>query len=114
MFNLGDLMGKMGNPQEMLRKMREAQEQLENIIVESESGGGMVRVTANGAKKVMKIHVDPDIIDKDDPEIMCDLITAAVNKALEQAEIKGKEEMQEATKGILPNIPGLDLGKLGL
>ena len=111
MFNLSDMMGKF---QEMQNRLKEVKEQLEDITVESEAGGGMVRVTANGNRKVLKIHIDPDIIDKDDPEIMSDLITAAVNKALDKAEIRGREEIDGVTKGMLPNIPGLDLGKMGL
>ena len=111
MFNLSDMMGKF---QEMQNRLKEVKEQLEDITVESEAGGGMVRVTANGNRKVLKIHIDPDIIDKDDPEIMSDLITAAVNKALDKAEIRGREEIEGVTKGMLHNIPGLDLGKMGL
>ena len=111
MFNLSDMMGKF---QEMQNRLKEVKEQLEDITVESEAGGGMVRVTANGNRKVLKIHIDPDIIDKDDPEIMSDLITAAVNKALDKAEARGREEIEGVTKGMLPNIPGLDLGKMGL
>lgn len=104
----------MGKIQEMQGRLKEVKEQLDNVMVEAEAGGGMVRVIANCNRKVMKIEVDPDIIDKDDPEIMVDLITAAVNKALDKAEVKGREELQNATQGIIPNIPGLDLGKLGL
>ncbi len=111
MFNLKDMMGRM---QEMQAKLQEAKSQLDQIIVESEAGGGMVRVTANANRKVLKIQVDPDIIDKNDPEIMTDLITAAVNNALEKAEERGREEMEKVSKGVLPNIPGLDLGKFGL
>ncbi|MEO0472396.1 MAG: YbaB/EbfC family nucleoid-associated protein [Bacteroidota bacterium] len=111
MFNLGDMMGKF---QEMQTRMKEVREELDGILVESESGGGMVRVTANANRKIMKIKVDPDIIDKDDPEILEDLIVAAVNKALEQAEARGREELEGATKGLLPNIPGLDLSKFGM
>ncbi|WNJ19341.1 YbaB/EbfC family nucleoid-associated protein [Pontibacter sp. G13] len=111
MFNLSDMMGKF---QEMQSRLNEAKENLDNIIVESEAGGGMVRVKANASRKILKIEVDPDIIDKNDPEIMTDLITAAVNKALTQAEARGQEELQGATKGLMPNIPGLDLGKFGI
>ncbi len=111
MFNLGDMMGKI---QEMQSRLKEVREQLDDITVESEAGGGMVRVTANANRKVLKIKLDPDIIDKDDPEIMEDLITAAVNRALEQAEARGREELQDATKGIIPNIPGMDLSNFGL
>lgn len=110
MFNLGDMMGKI---KEMQERLQAAKEQLDDIIVEAEAGGGMVRVTANANRKILKIKVDTDIIDKNDPEIMEDLITAAVNKALEQAETRGRDELQDATKGIMPNMPGLDLGKLG-
>jgi len=110
MFNFGDMMGKI---QEMQGRLKEVKEQLDDIYVEAEAGGGMVRVRANANRKVVKIQIDPDIIDKDDPEIMEDLIAAAVNKALDQAEVRGREELEKATKGIMPNIPGLDLGKLG-
>ena len=111
MFNFPDLMGKF---QEMQNRLKEVKAQLEHITVDAEAGGGMVRVTANGNRKVMKIEIDPDIIDKDDPEIMVDLITAAVNKALEKAEQRGREELESASKGFLPNVPGLDLSQFGL
>lgn len=110
MFNIGDMMGKV---KEMQDRLQEAKNKLEELIVESEAGGGMVRVRANGNRKVLKIEIDPVIIDKDDPEIMADLITAAVNKALSEAEAKSADSLKEATAGIMPNIPGLDLGKLG-
>ncbi len=108
MFNIGDMMGKF---QEMQNRLKEAREKLDEVTVDAEAGGGMVRVLANANRKVLKIEVDPTIIDKDDPEIMVDLITAAVNKALEKAEARGREELEGATKGMLPNIPGLDLSK---
>lgn len=108
MFNLSDMMGKF---QEMQDRLKEVRESMDDIVVEAEAGGGMVRVKANANRKIIKIEVDPDIIDKDDPEIMVDLITAAVNKALDKAEVKGREELEGATKGMIPNIPGLDLGR---
>lgn len=111
MFNIGDMMGKF---QEMQSRLKEAREGLEDIVVEAEAGGGMVRVKANGNRKVLKIEIDPLIIDKDDPEIMCDLVAAAVNKALEQAEAESRTALEGATKGMMPNIPGLDLSKFGL
>ncbi|RMG56991.1 MAG: YbaB/EbfC family nucleoid-associated protein [Bacteroidetes bacterium] len=110
MFNLSDMMGKF---QEMQSRLKEVRDGLDNILVEAEAGGGMVRVKANANRQILKIEIDPDIIDKDDPEIMADLITAAVNKALEKAEAEGREALESATKGMMPHIPGLDLGKLG-
>lgn len=111
MFNLPDMMGKF---QEMQNRLKEVRSSLDQVVVEAEAGGGMVRVKANGNRKVMKIEIDPVIIDKDDPEIMADLITAAVNKALDKAEEEGRQKMENATKGMLPNIPGMDLSKFGL
>ncbi len=111
MFNFNDIMGKM---QEMQQKLQDAKIKLDTVIAEAESGGGMVSVKANANHKVLKIKIDPEVMDKNDPEILQDLITAAVNKALEKAEELGREEMQKASKGILPDIPGLDFGKFGL
>lgn len=94
--------------------MRKAREKLDDIIVESEAGGGMVRVKANANRKILKLTIDPDIIDPKDPEIMEDLIAAAVNKVLEKAEKTAQEEIQKISSDLMPNIPGLDMGKLGL
>ena len=55
MFNLSDMMGKF---QDMQSRLKEVKEQLDDILVESEAGGGMVRVTANANRKVLKIHID--------------------------------------------------------
>jgi hypothetical protein len=109
MFNFGEILGKF---QDMQRKLEAVKTQLDDILVEAEAGGGMVRVTANANRKVLKIAIDPDVIDKNDPEILEDLIVAAVNRTLELAEARGREEMQKITQGLLP--PGFDLGKLGL
>jgi hypothetical protein len=110
MANFLDLLGKF---QEMQKRLKAIREELDQLIVEAEAGGGMVRAKANGNRRLIKIEIDPDIIDKNDPEIMADLITAAVNKALEKAEEKGRQELENATKGMMPSIPGLDLNPFG-
>lgn len=110
-LNMMEMLAKI---QEVQAEMKKVQEGLEKLTVQTEAGGGMVKVTANGLKKIIKIEIDKDIIDKDDPEMMEDLIIAAVNKALEAAEELHKTEMQKATASMLPNIPGLDLSKFGL
>lgn len=111
MLNFGDLFGKLND---VKARLAEVKEQLDSYQVEAEAGGGMVRVTATAARRVVKIAIDPAIIDKDDPELLGDLVAAAVNKAIERADERAKTELDQATKGMLPNIPGLDLGKLGL
>ena len=83
MFNPLDLMGKL---KEMQTEMERARQRLDDITITAESGGGMVSVTANANRKILKITVDPDIMDRNDKEIMEDLIAAAVNKAMEAAE----------------------------
>ncbi|HEV7351064.1 YbaB/EbfC family nucleoid-associated protein [Telluribacter sp.] len=108
--NMGDMMGLMGKMKDLQARMKEAQEQLSGITESAESGAGMVRVTVNGQKKVVSLEIDNDLIKPDDKEMLQDLVVAAVNKALENIEPKVKEHLQKATEGVLPNIPGLDLG----
>jgi DNA-binding YbaB/EbfC family protein len=110
MFNPMELMGKL---KEMQEEMENARKRLDDIQVSAESGGGMVKVTANANRKVLKIEVDPEIMDPADKEIMEDLIAAAVNKVLEEAEAKAREEISHVSSNFMPNIPGMDLSNLG-
>lgn len=105
-------MKMMGKMKEVQARMKEAQDQLVHIKVTGESGGGMVKVTVNGKKQLVKIEIEEDIFDKNDKELLQDLVVAATNKAMEEAEIKAKEELKKSTEGILPDIPGLDLNNL--
>lgn len=72
----------------------------------------MVKATVNGKKKVLKLEIERELINPEEAGILQDLIVAAVNKALEDVEQKSKIEMQKMTEGILPSIPGMDLGNL--
>jgi nucleoid-associated protein EbfC len=107
-----DMMGMMGKVKEMQSKMLEAQEKLGEIIAEAESGGGMVKVTANGKKELLSIEIEPELLSPEDGKMLQDLIVAAVNKALADVEGKAKEEMSKATEGMIPKIPGFDLGNI--
>ena len=107
-----DMMKMMGKMKEVQAKMKEAQENLAFIQVSAESGAGLVKATVNGKKQLIKLEIDDDLIKPEDKEMMRDLIVAAVNKALEEVDGKAKEELKKSTEGILPNIPGLDLGNL--
>jgi DNA-binding YbaB/EbfC family protein len=80
------------------------------LTAEGEAGAGMVKVTVNGDRKVVKIDMDESLITPQDKEMLSDLIVAATNIAMEQIEGKIKEEMKSATEGMMPNIPGMDLG----
>ncbi len=110
--NMGDMMGMMGKMKDIQAKMQEAQEQLGTISESAEAGAGLVRVTVNGQKKVTKLEIDDDLIKPADKEMLQDLVVAAVNKAMENIEPRIKEHLQKSTEGMLPNIPGLDLGNL--
>lgn len=107
--NMADLFGKM---MEMQQKMSEAQENLASKSVTAEAGGGMVKVTANGAQRVTAIEIEREVVDPDDLELLEDLIISGVNKALDEASEMAKQEMQKSAGNFLP--PGMDLSQLGL
>ena len=106
MFDINSLMGKMQEAQE---KMKKAQAEMGNITETAESGGGMVKATVDGNKKIIKIEIDPDIITKDDKQLIEDLTVAAINLAISKVEEKTKGMMQNSLMDGMPNIPGLDL-----
>ncbi|MFW5759411.1 MAG: YbaB/EbfC family nucleoid-associated protein [Cyclobacteriaceae bacterium] len=107
-----DMMKMMGKMKEVQAKMKEAQENLVHVTASGESGAGMVKATVNGKKQLVKLEIDNEIVNASDKEMMQDLIIAAVNKAIEDADVKAREELKKSTEGMLPNIPGLDLSGL--
>ncbi len=103
------MMKMLGKMKEVQAKMKDVQENLVHIKVTSEAGAGMVKATVNGAKQLVNLEIDDDIVNLKDKEMMRDLIIAATNKALGEADILAKEEIKKQTSDIIPNIPGLDL-----
>ena len=92
--------------QKMQDELAKVQEVLEEMTVEGSAGGGMVTITVNGKHKVLSVKVDPEVISAEDVEMLEDLITAAVNQALEKSHEMEKEEMQKVAGGMLGNLPG--------
>ncbi len=103
----GGLGNMMKQVQQMQTKMAEMQAELEKQEVEGSSGGGMVTVVVNGKSDIISITIDPEVVDKDDVEMLQDLIVAALNQAKEKAQAIQQEQMSGLTGGL--NIPGLNL-----
>ncbi|MEA5428141.1 MULTISPECIES: YbaB/EbfC family nucleoid-associated protein [Arcicella] len=107
-----DMMGMLGKVKDLQAKMKEAQESLVTIVETGEAGAGMVIATVNGKKQILKIEIDEDLLKPSDREVLQDLIVAATNNAMENIEDKIKDHLQKATQGLMPNIPGMDLGSM--
>ncbi|TAE25121.1 MAG: YbaB/EbfC family nucleoid-associated protein [Cytophagales bacterium] len=110
--NLGNMMDMVGKMKDIQARMQEAQQSLSTITETGESGAGMVRATVNGLKQVVRVEIEPDVMTPDDREMLQDLIVAAINKAMENLEPRIREHLKKSTEGLLPNIPGLDLGNM--
>lgn len=97
--NLGNLMKEA---QKMQQRMQEAQEQLSRLIVEGESGGGMVKVKMNGRHDVIELKINKTLMEED-VEMIEDLTAAAFNDAVRRVEKASKEKISQLTAGL--NIP---------
>ena len=107
-----DMMKMLGRMKEVQTRLQAAQNNLVNIKTTGESGGGMVKATVNGKKQVLVLEIDETLMKPEDRSILQDLVVAAVNKALEQAEELARDELRKSTEGLLPDLPGLDLQNL--
>ena len=96
----------MKQVQKMQADMVKAQEALANETIEASAGGGMVTVTITGDLQVKDIVIAPDAIDPEDPELLQDMVLAAVNEAIRQAQELAATRMSGLTGG-------MDLGALG-
>jgi hypothetical protein len=88
----------------MMKQAQKMQEQLqkdmEELRVEGASGGGMVTVVTNGAKQLMSLKIDPEVVSKDDVEMLQDLILAAVNDAHRKAD----DQLKKKVGGMMPGL----------
>lgn len=103
-----DVFGMMKQVQQMQERAQRLQEELGQMEIAGESGGGLVRVTLDGKATLKAIRIDPSLMKPDEVEIVEDLIIAAVADAKTKVEAKMQSKMQELTGG-LPLPPGLKL-----
>ena len=99
---LGDMMKQA---QKLQAKMMEAQEALAAKTLEATAGGGMVTVVINGKQEILSIKVDPEVVDRQQIEMLQDLIIAAVNEGIRRSQQMWAEEIKKITGGLA--IPGL-------
>jgi DNA-binding YbaB/EbfC family protein len=95
----------MKQAQQLQSKMLKLQEEMAKKTVETTSGGGMVKVVANGRQQLVSIQIEKEVVDPDDLEMLQDLILAAINDALIKSQEMVSGEMSKLTGGM--NIPGL-------
>ena len=104
MNNLQQLM-QMG--QQLQARIAKIQEGLDNQKIEGSAGGGMVKAVVDGKGQVRRVSIDPSCVDKEDVEMLEDLILAAVKQAQAKAREVYEEEMRKATGGLPVQLPGL-------
>ena len=98
--------GGIGALMKQAQQMQERlQQQMAELRVEGNAGGGMVTVVVNGAKQVQSLKIDPEVVSKEDVEMLQDLIVAAVNEGIRKAQEMAAAEMAKITGGM--QIPGL-------
>jgi DNA-binding YbaB/EbfC family protein len=106
----------MANQNEMLKqiqalqsKIAQAQAALRETIIEASAGGGAVTVSMNANPELLSIDIKPEVVDPNDVEMLCDLIMAAINEALEKVRAGQMQQLAGLAGGL--NIPGLNLGQ---
>jgi len=108
MIPKGGMKNILKKAQELQNQMEKAQQELNKIEIEGQSGGGMITAKVNGHKELINLNIDPDVLNED-KEMIEDLIVSAVNQALQSANKAAEEKMSSLTGGISSKIkfPGI-------
>ena len=104
-MSVKDLGSLFKQAQEMQSKMADVQRDLAEKTVEVSTGGGMVKIVANGINEILSVHIDQELINMNDREVLEDLMTGAINEVHRKVKELAQEEMARFTGGI--KIPGL-------
>ena len=111
-MSMFDMMGMMGKVKDMQARIKEIKDNLVHLTAEGESGAGLVKAFVNGNKNVLRVEIDPSLLKETEQLIVQDLIVAAVNHAMKNIDEKTQQEFKDKTAGLMPNIPGMDLGSM--
>jgi len=103
---LGNIASLMRQAQQMGGKLQELNERLKNDRATASTGAGMVEVEVNGLGEVLRVKIDPSLVERGDREMIEDLLPGAVNQAVAKAKQLHAEAMRSMTEGL--NLPGLD------
>lgn len=106
---LGDMEGMMAKLREAQAKIEETRKRLDQVMVDGESGNGLVVATVTANRQVKNLAVDDQLLE--DKEALEDYLILALNDALEKATKIHEAEMAAAAKGGMPDIPGMDMFK---
>ena len=98
-----------GDPRKMMKQLQQAQERMQAeiaaLVVEATAGGGVVKVEMDGQKQLLSLKIDPEVVSKEELEMLQDLVLAAVNEAGRKVDEAVKEKVSGLTGGL--KIPGL-------
>lgn len=102
-------MNPFGNPKQLMKQMQQMQDKMQREVaaleVEATSGGGMVKVVMDGSKNVKSLTIDPEVVSKDEVEMLQDLITAALSECSRKVDEALQEKLGGMAGGL--KVPGL-------
>ena len=108
MFNKGNMSKMLKQAQQVQKQMENVQNELEDLKITGESGGGLVNATVNGKMEILNLNLQDEIL-KEEKDLIEDLIISAVNNALTKAQVESQSRMNSATGGMLSGmkLPGM-------
>ena len=103
--NMGNMLKKA---QDMQKRIQDIQSELENTVIDANSGGGLVSVKINGRLEILELNIDDEVL-SEEKDILEDLVISAINKAISDAQTESQNRMNSVTGGMLSglNIPGM-------
>lgn len=107
-----DMLNMLGKAKDLQAKVQETKEKLAVTVIDAVSEDGLVKVSINGKKQLLSLDIAESIQNKEQHELMKKSVMSALNKAMAEMDKIYVEELKKSTEGMLPNIPGLDLGKI--